>query len=55
MPEYEFQCKKCDKEFIVKESMKEHERPHQIKCPKCGSSKVERRFGEVFVVTSKKS
>jgi putative FmdB family regulatory protein len=55
MPEYEFQCAKCGKEFTVDESMKEHDRPHHLKCPKCGSTKVDQRFASVFVKTSKKS
>jgi putative FmdB family regulatory protein len=55
MPEYEYQCTKCGKQFTVEESMKQHEQHHQVKCPKCGSTKVEQRFSSVFVKTSKKS
>jgi putative FmdB family regulatory protein len=55
MPEYEFQCAKCGKQFTVEESITEHEQHHKVKCPQCGSTKVERRFSPVFVKTSKKS
>ena len=55
MPEYEFHCSKCGKEFTVEESMKQHDQHHEIKCPKCGNTKVEQRFSSVFVRTSKKS
>ena len=55
MPQYEFECMKCGKEFTVEETMTRHEEHHQVKCPKCGSSKVEQRYGSVFVKTSKKS
>jgi putative FmdB family regulatory protein len=59
MPEYEFQCTQCGKEFIVEESIKEyeeHEEKHdEARCPKCGSTNVERRFSAVFVKTSRKA
>ena len=55
MPEYEFQCAKCGKQFTVEESMQQHEQHRAVKCPKCGSTKVEPRFSSVFVKTSKKS
>ena len=54
MPEYEFACTKCGKHFTVEESIQQHEQ-HLVKCPKCGSTKVEQRFSSVFVKTSKKS
>ena len=55
MPEYEFECRKCGKEFTVQESMERHGEHHPVKCPKCGSTKVEQHFSSVFVKTSKKS
>jgi putative FmdB family regulatory protein len=55
MPEYEFQCAKCGKQFTVEESIKEHGQAHTIKCPKCSSTKVDQRFSSVLVQTSKKS
>ncbi len=54
MPTYEFQCKECGKRFVLTETFKEHEK-HCEKCPKCGSNKIEQRFSEVNVKTSKKS
>ncbi len=54
MPVYEYRCLECKKEF-------ERIRPlsdrgtEKIKCPECGSSRLERRWSRVFAVTSKKS
>ena len=36
-------------------TFEEHDRDKRVKCPKCGSEKVERVIGEVFAKTSKKS
>jgi putative FmdB family regulatory protein len=55
MPEYEFECTKCQKQFTVEESVKEHEHHQRVKCPECGSTKVERHFSPVFAMTAKKS
>ena len=38
MPNYEFQCKKCNKKFSMALSVKEREEG-KYKCPKCGSRK----------------
>jgi putative FmdB family regulatory protein len=54
MPVYEFRCNRCRKEFEVIESISEYD-PKKVKCPKCGSSQVERVWSDVHVVTSKKS
>ncbi len=52
---YVFQCNDCDKRFEVSESLADHE-CHKEKCPKCHSSKIERRFdSDIQVKTSKKS
>ena len=55
MPQYEFQCAKCGKQFTIQESMREHEQHHKVKCPKCGKTRVQQRYGSVLVQTSKKS
>jgi putative FmdB family regulatory protein len=54
MPVYEFRCNACGKEFQVIESIKDYD-PKKVKCTKCGSSRVERVWSEVHVITSKKS
>jgi putative FmdB family regulatory protein len=54
MPVYEFQCSACGKKFQVVESIKDHD-PKKTKCTKCGSSRVERVWSQIHVVTSKKS
>ena len=54
MPIYEFDCEKCKKTFDLVESISDYD-PKQVKCPKCGSKKVRRRFSSIHAVTSKKS
>jgi putative FmdB family regulatory protein len=54
MPVYEFRCNACGKEFQIVESIKDYD-PKKVKCTKCGSSRVERVWSDVHVVTSKKS
>jgi putative FmdB family regulatory protein len=51
---YEFRCSACGKEFHNVESTKDYD-PKKVKGTKCGSSRVERVWNEVHVVTSKKS
>jgi putative FmdB family regulatory protein len=55
MAYYEFECKKCEHQFTVQESFAEHDQPHAVKCPKCGSKKIEQLISSVHVKTSKKS
>jgi putative FmdB family regulatory protein len=55
MPDYDFECRECRKTFIETQSFEEHDRHKRVKCPKCGSTKVERLIGTVFAKTSKKS
>jgi putative FmdB family regulatory protein len=54
MPIYAFVCRGCKKKFEVLEPITEYNRKTVV-CPKCKSKKVERVWGEVNVVTSKKS
>ena len=54
MPTYEFECKKCDNEFTLDESLSEHDR-HVEKCPHCGSKEVKQLISLVYAKTSKKS
>lgn len=54
MPIYEFNCKACKKPFEIVESLASYD-PKKVKCPECGSKRVERRWSTVYAVTSKKS
>ena len=55
MPQYEFECAQCGKKFTEKQTFEEHDRAKQVKCPQCGSRKVNTVIGSVFAQTSKKS
>ena len=54
MPVYEYRCVDCKKPFEIIRPINEEE-PKLLKCPKCKSKKVERRWTSVFVETSRKS
>ena len=54
MPVYDYRCTDCKHEFIIIESLQEHEGA-QPKCPKCQSESVERVISGVHVQTGKKS
>jgi len=55
MPSYDFKCTECRKRFAETQTFEEHDRGKRVKCPKCGSQKVERVIGAIFAKTSKKS
>ena len=54
MPQYEFLCQACNKKFSVVLTLSEFEKG-KVKCPKCGSTKLEQQWAAFFAVTSKKS
>jgi len=54
MPVYVFLCQECKKEFETVLRMSELEKGG-VKCPKCGSEKVEQQVAVFAAVTSKKS
>ncbi len=54
MPTYEYRCAACRKPFEIVRPISDT-RSKTIKCPKCESRKVERRWSSVFVETSRKS
>ena len=54
MPNYEFQCGKCNKKYSMSLSVKQWEEG-KYKCPKCGSRKSQPVFGNFYAKTSKKS
>ena len=53
MPFYDLRCS-CGEEFNVMASMSDRENK-RIKCPKCGSDKLEAVFSKVNIVQSRKS
>ncbi len=55
MPDYEYHCEACKKEFTIWQTFQEHDRSQRVKCPHCGSQRVRREIGWVFAKTSKKS
>jgi len=54
MPVYDYRCSKCNKKFSVTMTISEYEKK-KVKCPKCGSTKVEQQVAAFYAVTSKKS
>jgi putative FmdB family regulatory protein len=54
MPSYEYRCPKCNKEFSVILSIKEHD-TKKAKCPKCGGKKLEQLLTHFMTKTSRKS
>jgi putative FmdB family regulatory protein len=54
MPQYEFLCSACKKEFSMVLTVSEFEKG-KVKCPKCGGKKVEQRLAAFYAITSKKS
>ncbi len=55
MPDYEFECSKCSKTFTTHETFEQHDKHEKVKCPHCGSTKVNQVLSPVGVKTSKKS
>jgi putative FmdB family regulatory protein len=54
MPIYEFVCRDCQKPFEIVRSVSEAT-ADGVKCPACGSARVDRTYSHVYVETSKKS
>jgi len=54
MPVYDYKCLDCKKKFTLTLSVVEHDKI-RMKCPKCGSKKVEQQMAAFFAVTSKKT
>jgi putative FmdB family regulatory protein len=55
MPEYDYVCSNCGKEFAVFFSLKELEAKPIVKCPHCQSDQVRKQITGFFAKTSKKS
>ncbi|MDT8070164.1 MAG: zinc ribbon domain-containing protein [Terriglobia bacterium] len=54
MPLYDYVCKECHKTFEIALTLAEHEKGI-VRCPKCGSKKVEQEPAVFYAVTSRKS
>ncbi len=54
MPHYEYLCAACGKKFSLVLTITEHDQD-KVKCPKCGSTKVEQQWAAFYATTSKKS
>ena len=54
MPQYNFLCRACKKEFSKILTISEYEKG-KIVCPHCNSKDVEQRWAAFYAVTSKKS
>jgi putative FmdB family regulatory protein len=54
MPQYDFRCKKCKKEFSVFLSISEKE-GKKVSCPGCKGRSVEQRITSFMTKTSRKS
>ncbi|HSC28070.1 MAG TPA: zinc ribbon domain-containing protein [Vicinamibacterales bacterium] len=54
MPVYEFVCRECQKPFEITRPISEAPTT-DVKCPACGSSRVDRTYSNVFAKTSRKS
>jgi putative FmdB family regulatory protein len=53
MPQYDYRCAKCKKEFTVFLSLSEKEKKKPV-CTHCGSKKVRQQFTGFFAKTSRK-
>ena len=54
MPMYDYKCLDCGKESLVVLTLKEHE-SSKVKCPKCGSTKMQQLYSSFVAHTTKKS
>lgn len=54
MPTYEFQCKACEKDFSLILSIRERSEA-SVRCPACGSERVEPKPTLFVAKTAKKS
>jgi len=53
MPNYEYRCLDCKKDFSIILSIKEHD-AKKAKCPKCGRKKLAQRISHFMTKTSRK-
>lgn len=55
MPAYEYECLDCGQEFTVFLSLQEFESAPRLRCPRCESDHVRRKFGAFVAKTGRKS
>jgi putative FmdB family regulatory protein len=55
MPEYEFACNNCKKEFKLVMSISEREKKREIECPSCKGKDVIQLVTSFMTKTSRKS
>ncbi len=54
MPQYNYVCQDCKKEFTAVLTITEHE-AGKVECPHCHSKNVEQQWATFYAVTGKKS
>ncbi len=54
MPQYDYRCKKCKKEFSVFMAISEKD-SRRVQCPKCKGKSVEQLIAPFMTKTSRKS
>jgi putative FmdB family regulatory protein len=54
MPSYEYLCERCQKEFLVVMSIKEHD-VKKVECPHCKGQEVHQLLTSFIAKTAKKS
>jgi putative FmdB family regulatory protein len=54
MPTYDYLCLSCGKKFSAHMTIGNHDK-HKVKCPKCGSRKLQQRVEQFVAITAKKS
>ncbi len=54
MPAYEYQCMGCNRYVTIYQSYEDYGR-RPVRCPECGSHRLERRIGRVRVARSEES
>ena len=54
MPYYEYLCRGCNKKFSLALTVAAHDKG-RVKCPNCGSPKLEQQWAAFYATTSKKS
>jgi putative FmdB family regulatory protein len=54
MPMYDYKCLQCEKESLIALTLKEHE-SKSVKCPSCGSTKMEQLITSFIAKTVSKA
>ncbi|MEN3187007.1 MAG: zinc ribbon domain-containing protein [Atribacterota bacterium] len=54
MPTYEYVCTECGEKIEIYATISEQEKGLKVTCPKCGSKKVARVFGNIMVMGGSK-